>query len=413
MSVLMSDDFILDAEQYDEFKMWQGLIGPYYYPSVDGAGNLSWTNNGGLSNPAVVNIQGRGLTIVGIVEDVSDLPETADDYVTYLVGDEAPYNGYIYDNGNWVDLGLVGASAGFGTPTATIDSSTGTPAVTITASGPDTAKVFAFAFSNLKGANGQDGVGVPTGGTTGQVLKKASSTDYDTEWGSVEALPTGGTTGQALVKHSNSNYDVEWADVGGGDVQTVNSVQPDANGNVQITADDIGTDANGISVQDAIDDAVHVGTSAPTDPTCKIWLDTDEPGMSAVSSVNGHSGTVVLDPDDVGAMWKWELLWTNASPASSFSAQTVAIDLTNYDFVAVFAMWSKTYQQICPLNLVYIGAVDALLIGLQSNSAASLERLFSVSTSGVTFGTGKLGGSNNNDMLIPFRIYGIKGLVTS
>lgn len=32
------------------------------------------------------------------------------------------------------------------------------------------------------GADGADGVGVPAGGTTGQVLAKASGTDYDTEW---------------------------------------------------------------------------------------------------------------------------------------------------------------------------------------------------------------------------------------
>lgn len=32
------------------------------------------------------------------------------------------------------------------------------------------------------GADGAAGVGVPTGGTTGQVLAKTSSTDYDTQW---------------------------------------------------------------------------------------------------------------------------------------------------------------------------------------------------------------------------------------
>ena len=35
------------------------------------------------------------------------------------------------------------------------------------------------------GADGADGQGVPTGGSTGQVLKKTSGTDYDTEWGDV------------------------------------------------------------------------------------------------------------------------------------------------------------------------------------------------------------------------------------
>lgn len=52
--------------------------------------------------------------------------------------------------------------------------------------------------------------GVPSGGTAGEVLKKNSSTDQDCSWGSVEALPQGGETGQVLVKLSNSNYNVGW-----------------------------------------------------------------------------------------------------------------------------------------------------------------------------------------------------------
>jgi len=388
MSVLMSDDFILDAEQYDEFKMWQGLIGPYYYPSVDDAGNLSWTNNGGLSNPATVNIQGRGLTIVGIVEDPSDLPETADDYVTYLVGDEPPYHGYIYDEGTWVDLGLIGKGD--------------------------------------KGDKGDPGVGVPTGGTTGQVLKKASSTNYDVEWanesgtvlsvdgktGNVTVLPTGGTSGQVLSKASGTDYDVEWADASGGDVQTVNNVQPDANGNVQITADDIGTDATGISVQDAIDDTVHVGTSAPTDPTTKIWLDTDEPGMSAVSSVNGATGTVVLDADDVGAM-HWDLLWTNASNMSTFAAQTIAIDLSDYDSVILYYRMANTTANHGVLSTIYpVSAGDCAIFGGYNSNTTGM-RPFVISQTGLAFSNGTYGGNGNNDILIPYSIYGIKGVVAS
>lgn len=54
-------------------------------------------------------------------------------------------------------VGPAGASAGFGTPSATVDANVGTPSVTVTTSGPDTAKVFDFAFKNLKGATGEKG----------------------------------------------------------------------------------------------------------------------------------------------------------------------------------------------------------------------------------------------------------------
>lgn len=61
------------------------------------------------------------------------------------------------------ERGKAGAAAGFGTPTATVDSNVGTPTVTVTATGEDTAKVFNFAFKNLKGATGAAGAKGNTG----------------------------------------------------------------------------------------------------------------------------------------------------------------------------------------------------------------------------------------------------------
>ena len=83
----------------------------------------------------------------------------------------SPYvgqNGHWYEwnveTRNYVDTGVkaAGDTAGFGTPSASVDSSTGTPSVTVSASGPDTAKVFNFEFHNLKGETGPAGTASDT-----------------------------------------------------------------------------------------------------------------------------------------------------------------------------------------------------------------------------------------------------------
>lgn len=52
--------------------------------------------------------------------------------------------------------------------------------------------------------------GIPTGGTSGQILTKGSSTDYDADWETIDALPAGGTTGQVLTKQSAADGDADW-----------------------------------------------------------------------------------------------------------------------------------------------------------------------------------------------------------
>ena len=68
-------------------------------------------------------------------------------------GDQGPRG----ERGEQGPTGPTGQAAGFGAPTASVDDATGTPSVTVTASGPDTAKVFSFAFHNLKGERGEPG----------------------------------------------------------------------------------------------------------------------------------------------------------------------------------------------------------------------------------------------------------------
>lgn len=66
--------------------------------------------------------------------------------------------------------------------------------------------------------------GIPDGGTSGQVLAKASNDDLDVEWKTLAAsdvgaapaaagIPSGGTTGQLLAKESDDDLDVHWVDL--------------------------------------------------------------------------------------------------------------------------------------------------------------------------------------------------------
>lgn len=93
-----------------------GEDGGYYQPSVSEAGVLSWTAS------------------------KSSMPTVEDANIKGPQGEK----------------GADGVTPSI-TATATVDASTGTPGVTVTKSGTDEAPSFAFAFTNLKGADGATG----------------------------------------------------------------------------------------------------------------------------------------------------------------------------------------------------------------------------------------------------------------
>lgn len=67
---------------------------------------------------------------------------------------------------------------------------------------------------------------MPPGGSSGQILAKESSTDYDVDWVDLSAgnIPVGGDTGQVLTKMSSANHDVAWEDDIRSEGGTINGV---------------------------------------------------------------------------------------------------------------------------------------------------------------------------------------------
>lgn len=90
--------------------------------------------------------------------------------------------------------------------TAALRTAIATPATGLMVYQTDAPAGFYFyngtAWTSLNGTNGTNGQGVPTGGTTNQVLSKVNSTDYNTAW----VTPSGGVTLQLLAtKNDNVN----------------------------------------------------------------------------------------------------------------------------------------------------------------------------------------------------------------
>lgn len=257
--------------------------------------------------------------------------------------------------------------------------------------------------------------------------------------------------GSVVTSYSVSRYGID----GTGSVSTVNGVSPDANGNIALTASNIPTLDNQ-SIQAHITDAesdisdINTALSGKQDtlvsgtniktvngasllgygnlaaiPTGgaagKVLVKASASdydvtwGDAGVSSVNGATGTVVLDAEDVGAMSEWVLLWENASPTSEFAAQTISLDLSGYDAFLIVSNWAsntvRLFAQIC-----FLGENGVYRINGSTSNARfyAASRVATIAANGITFTAATEAtastSSSTDGSVIPYKIYGIKGV---
>lgn len=172
---------VATATDYDLLK------GATFIPSVSDEGDISWENNQELDNPPKKNI--RGATYTPNVNDAGDLSWSNDKNL--------PNPTTINIKGPQGDQGIRGSKWYAGDfSTITIDDMN-IGDMFLDTSESQNGDIYIFTESGwnyitsirgeqgiqgIQGEKGNDGLGVPSGGSTGQILVKNSNADNDTKW---------------------------------------------------------------------------------------------------------------------------------------------------------------------------------------------------------------------------------------
>lgn len=258
----------------------------------------------------------------------------------------------------------------------------------------------------------EDVDGLPAGGTTGQVLTKNSSTSGDASWQDVDGLPSGGTAGQVLTKNSSTDGDASWQtpQSGGGTWGSItgtlsdqtdlqNALNAKANTSTLATVESTTTASKAYAVGDYL---VYNGI------LYKVISAIDS-GETLTPNTNIEATTAGAELTSLNNGLAAPLLWTNPSPSTNFSPQTLSIDLSDYEFVEIVVKdsTSTNYSKAVKGKKGLPITLEAFGYG---SSFTHQFRFATPSDTGITFTKGSLTGSasEHNELMIPLFIYGAK-----
>lgn len=178
----------------------------------------------------------------------------------------------------------------------------------------------------------------------------------------------------------------------------------------------IGGGGSGILVTDEIPDNVEV------------WIDPDEEDQTDnfytmaqsdarfagidLSNVSNEDMLAKMQASGFSGGISMDLLWENASPASAFAAQTIAMDLSDYQKIYI-ECFAKTTELIVVSAIMPMDKTSSITFESKFYSSQDYAggRWATPTQTGVTFIRGLNSNyDEDNSLIIPYRIYGLKGV---
>lgn len=103
------------------------------------------------------------------------------------------------------------------------------------------------------------------------------------------------------------------------------------------------------------------------------------------------------------------LVWENPNPTSSFAAQTIDVDLTDYDWFAIETRWSTSSALVIPLCIYKVDETRHIisLSNDASNRTGGRQFTYSIADQSLAFEGGYYNEASSNVNVIPIAIYGI------
>lgn len=370
--------------------------GVTFTPSVSDAGEISWTNDGNLTNPATKSIKGQkgdtGVSFAGIeytpstasggnntfkvkysngttgtesynirngiditsVEEVSSDADGGTNSITFVKSDGTKVGPVTVKNGSKGSTGTIKSV------TATVDTNVGTPQVIAKAEGDPSNTDITFEFKNLKGKPGEISAATATVGNTSvdegepscQVITGGTPENRSFEFAFnniVGKRGLKGDTGYYFTPKVDTTGDLSWANNGGlENPATVNIRGPKGEGGTVVIT--------GITVDN--------GSSETGTPSAEILSGTTDP-QNAKYSISFHNLVGKRGPQGVRGYYflpavsaNGDLSWTNNSGGELANPTTVNIRGPQGDVgnpLNIIANETITSDQVAEYTTIAVG----------------------------------------------------------